>query len=139
MSIQLINGLFKYHTRKLVFVLCVDDFVVKYNSHQYLQYLLTTLKKYCNISLDMEGPSCWCLTFDWHYQDNYVDEYMTNYVHKALKRRYNYPSPIKLQFVPHRLIQLVYGQKSNTNIQWNYINCWTKKTDILSNQLCSFL
>ena len=98
--IPLTNGLFKHNIRKIIFALCVDDFGVKYHCQQDLQHLITSQRKYYDISIDYDGQNCCSLQLDWHYNKGYVDISMPSYVKKALKK-YNHPSPLRPQYSPH--------------------------------------
>ena len=98
--IPLTNGLFKHNKRKTIFALCVDDFGVKYHSQQDLQHLITSLRKYYDISIDYDGQKYCGLQLDWHYNKEYVDISMPSYIKKALKK-YNHSSPLRPQYSPH--------------------------------------
>ena len=63
-AISLTNGLFAHRSLPTKFALCVDDFGIKYNSDQDLQHLITTLKKYYNISIDKAGKNYCGLSFE---------------------------------------------------------------------------
>jgi hypothetical protein len=103
-------GLWKHHTRPIVFTLCVDDFGIKYTSCDDLEHLLSTIRKYFKCSVDMEGKNYLGLTLDWNYEKRYVDISMPGYV-PAARLKFQHPMPKKPQYAPHPWKAPVYGQK----------------------------
>ena len=99
-QIQNTTGLWKHKNRQTKFALCVDDFGVKYFTKDDLNHLIQTLQKYYVITIDKDGKHYCGLTFDWHYQQQYVDVSMPGYVEKALKK-YGHKKPSKSKFAPH--------------------------------------
>ena len=85
-------GLWKHHTRKTKFCLCVDDFGIKYFSEDGKQHFLSTLKKYYNISVDDDGSNYLGLTIDWHHDQGFVDISMPGYIPKH-RSSLNHPAP----------------------------------------------
>ena len=80
--IESTTGLWKHKNRKTIFALCVDDFGVKYFNKEDLAHLIATLQKHYIITIDKTGKKYCGLTFDWHYEDGYVDVSMPEYVNK---------------------------------------------------------
>eukprot|EP00804_Cyclotella_cryptica_P025774 CCRYP_002954-RA/>CCRYP_002954-RA protein AED:0.38 eAED:0.38 QI:0/0/0/1/0/0/2/0/394 len=52
---QIVPGLWKHKTRSLQFILVVDDFGIKYLKQADLDHLIAALKKYCDVTVDLEG------------------------------------------------------------------------------------
>ena len=103
-------GLWQHETRPTKFCVCVDDFGIKYYSKDDAQHLIDSLEKHYTCTKDWEGKNYCGLTFDWHYDDGYVDVSMPKYVPESLQRlRYvknKYP-----QYSPHHHAPIQYGQK----------------------------
>ena len=110
--IPLTNGLFKHTSRKTIFALCVNDFGIKYHSNDDSVHLQTTLEEYYDVSVSREGRNHCGLSLTWHYDKGYIDIKMPGYVAEALKK-FQHPSPIKLQYEPHTWNKPAYGPKSN--------------------------
>lgn len=108
--IPLTDGLFKHKTRQTIFALCVDDFGIKYHSTEDLVHLRTTLQKYYDVSINIEGKNYCGLNLTQNYQQGYVDIDMPQFVAKALNK-FNHPTPFKPQHAPHKWTQPAYGQK----------------------------
>ena len=108
--IPLTTGLFKHNTGATTFVLCVDDFGIKYNNEDDLQHLIDTLQEHYEISIDREGKNYCGLTFTWHYAQEYVNVAMPQYVIKALAK-FNHPKTHRPQHAPHCWNKAVYGQR----------------------------
>jgi hypothetical protein len=94
----------------LYFILTVDDFGIKYHNTAHADHLLTALKQYYTISVDWTGTHYCGLTLDWHYDKQYVDVSMPDYVPNLL-HKLCHPSPLKPQHAPHQWIHPSYGQK----------------------------
>ena len=59
-------GLWKHTTKPILFVLCVDDFGIKYINKEDAHHLIKTLKKhYEALSIDWEGTKFCGINFDW--------------------------------------------------------------------------
>jgi hypothetical protein len=102
-------GLWKHTHRPIQFCLCVDDFGVKYFDKAdvaHLQQAIGTVFKY---SSDWEGANFCGMQFDWHYDEQYVDVSMKEYVMKALQRLQH--TPITPQYSPHLHTPIRYGRK----------------------------
>ena len=95
---------------RTTFALCVDDFGVKYDTEEDLQHLIATLKKNYDISIDKSGKNYCGLSFEWHYDEGYVDVSMPQYVQKALNKFLHKP-PIRPQYAPHKWTLPAYGQR----------------------------
>jgi hypothetical protein len=85
------RGLWRHTTKPTTFVLCVDDFGVKYFSKPDAQHLIDTITAHYELTIDWSGALYCGLTLDWHYDDGYDDMSMPDYVDRALKKMQ--PSP----------------------------------------------
>ena len=87
-------GLFWRKTRPVWFTLTVEDFGIKCIGKEHAQHLLNVLKELYEIE---EGwtSSLYCgITLDWHYDQQYVDISMVNYVLKQLANTSSHPRKI---------------------------------------------
>jgi hypothetical protein len=107
-------GLWRHCTRKITFVLCVDDFGVKYYSKIDALHLIGAIKNHYKLTIDWSGALYCGLTLDWHYSAGYVDVSMPGYVPRALAK-FNHPPPLRPQHAPHKWIEPVYGSKKPQN------------------------
>jgi hypothetical protein len=103
-------GLWRHHTRPTTFVLCVDDFGVKYFSKADAQHLIDAVKAHYELTVDWSGSLYCGLTLDWHYDEGYVDVSMPGYVDRALKK-FNHPPPPQKQHAPHQWVEPAYGSR----------------------------
>ena len=103
-------GLWKHRTKPTTFVLCVDDFGVKYFSKADAQHLIDTIKENYELSIDWEGTLYCGLTLNWQYEKGYVDVSMPGYVERALTK-FQHPAPLRPQHAPHKWIEPVYGSR----------------------------
>ena len=78
-------ALWRHITHHISFMLCVDDFGIKYVGKQHLTHLLYSLKDQYDISIDWEGVSYCGLTIAWDYAKKYIDISIPGYINKALK------------------------------------------------------
>jgi hypothetical protein len=93
------DGLWRHKTRKITFCLCVDDFGIKYFNKQDVDHLISALQTNYKLSTDWSGANFCGLTFDWHYQEEYVDVSMPQYIPELLKKL-SHTMPSKPQFSP---------------------------------------
>jgi hypothetical protein len=104
-------GLWRHTTKPTTFVLCVDDFRVKYFSKPDAQHLIDAITAHYELTIDWSGALYCGLTLDWHYDNGYVDiSSMPDYVDRALKK-FNHPPPSKKQHAPHKWVEPVYGSR----------------------------
>ena len=85
-------GMWRHKTRKTRFCVCVDDFGIKYFNKNDIDHLLDALNNSYNYTIDWECNNYCGLSFDWNYNEGWVDISMPTYITKALKR---------LQYKPH--------------------------------------
>jgi len=103
-------GLWRHRTKPTTFVLCVDDFGVKYFSKADAQHLIDAIKADYELTIDWTGDLYCGLTVDWHYDEGYVDISMPGYVEQALLK-FNHPAPLRSQHAPHKWIEPAYGSR----------------------------
>jgi hypothetical protein len=92
-------GLWRHHTKKTTFVLCVDNFGVKYISKSDTQHLIDIIKAHYELTIDWSGSRYWGLTLNWPYDQGYVDVSMHGH-HLPLSRN---------QHAPHKWVEPAYG------------------------------
>lgn len=86
------NGLWTHKTRPIQFVLCVDDFGVKYVNQDDVEHLKKALtainpetgKSMFEISVDEKGTRYCGLFMDWDYEERVVHVSIPGYVAAAL-------------------------------------------------------
>lgn len=93
------DGMWQHKTKATKFCLCVDDFGVKYYNEADVHHLITALEQHYKISTDWTGKHFCGLTLDWHYDEDYVDVSMPDYISKLLVK-YLHALPKKPQFSP---------------------------------------
>jgi hypothetical protein len=91
-------------------VLVVDDFGIKYIKQQDLDHLINALKKYYDVSVDMEGKEYVKIELDWDYEQGKVHLSMKPYLLKAL-RQFDNLIPTKKHDSPHPHVPTKYGAK----------------------------
>jgi hypothetical protein len=91
-------------------VLVVDDFGIKYITKQDLDHLINALKKYYDVSVDMEGKEYVKIELDWDYEHRKAHLSMKPYLLKAL-RQFNNLIPTKKQDAPYPHVPPKYGEK----------------------------
>ena len=72
--------------KNINYALCVDDFGIKYHEEKDVEHLINTLRKHYEISIDKTGQNYCGLTFEWHYNEGYVDVFIPNYVKNELDK-----------------------------------------------------
>eukprot|EP00804_Cyclotella_cryptica_P018370 CCRYP_015487-RA/>CCRYP_015487-RA protein AED:0.13 eAED:0.11 QI:0/0/0/1/0/0.5/2/0/1281 len=107
---RLAPGLWKHKTRNIQFVLVVDDFGIKYIKQQDMDHLITSLRKYYDVSVDMEGREFVKIELDWDYEQGKVHLSMKPYLLKAL-RQFDNLVPRKKQDSPYPHVPPKYGLK----------------------------
>jgi hypothetical protein len=104
-------GLWRHRTKPTTFVLCVDNFGVKYFSTADAHHLINTITSSYELTTNWPGSLYCGLTLDWwHYDKGYVNVSMPGYVNQALKK-INHPAPLRKQHAPHRWVEPAYGSK----------------------------
>eukprot|EP00804_Cyclotella_cryptica_P000491 CCRYP_018520-RA/>CCRYP_018520-RA protein AED:0.44 eAED:0.44 QI:0/-1/0/1/-1/1/1/0/143 len=95
---------------KIQFVLVVDDLGIKYLSKADLDHLISSLKKYYGVALDMEGKEFVKIELDWENENRKVNLSMKPYLKKAL-RQFDNIVPSKRYDSPYPHTKTVYGAK----------------------------
>jgi hypothetical protein len=103
-------GLWRHQSKRTTFVLCVDDFGVKYFSKPDALHLINAIKAHYELTIDWSGTLYCGLTLDWHYDEGYVDVSMPKYVARALAK-FEHPAPLRAQHAPHKWVEPVYGSR----------------------------
>ena len=67
-------------TEQTTFTLCVDDFCVKYISHDDATHLMDTLTAEYDLTIDWTGALYCGLALYWQYDKGYIDISMPGYV-----------------------------------------------------------
>jgi hypothetical protein len=66
-------GLWHHRTKCTTFILCVDDFGVKYFSKADAQHLIDAIiSADYKLTIDWSGKLYCGLTLDWHYDEGYI-------------------------------------------------------------------
>ena len=84
--VQHIPGLWRHKTRATIFILAVNNFAIKYATHQDANHLLQALCAKYTISTYWEASFYIGITLKWDYTAGHVDLSMPKYVTKALHK-----------------------------------------------------
>jgi hypothetical protein len=103
--------LWRHVTRPISFSLVVDDFGVKYVGKEHAQHSIDTLQKWYQLAVDWEGKIYCGITFDWHYEERYLDMSMPTYIPKVLTR-FGHTKPNKPQHSPYKPFPKKYGKEA---------------------------
>ena len=101
-------GLWRHHTRPILFSLVVDDFGVKTVGRAHAQHLLTALRTLYSVTADWTGSTYLGLHLEWDYLRRTCDISMPNYITTAL-HRFQHPPPARAEDSPHNWIAPDYG------------------------------
>ena len=93
-------GYWRHNTKPISFVLCLDDFSIKYINENDLNYLLQALQTKYTITTDLTGSLYCDITLKWNYNKKYVDLSMPGYVQSAMHKFQHHP-PRRRQYAPH--------------------------------------
>jgi hypothetical protein len=102
--------MWEHKTRRTKFCVCVDDFGIKYYTHEDAMHLLNAIGKSYDYTVDWTGSNYCGLHIVWDYEAGRVNISMPGYVKKALNRLQHTPhtSP---QHSPHQHVPIQYGEK----------------------------
>ena len=103
-------GLWSHTSRPIFFALVVDDFGIQYSNVDDAHYLLNTLRKIYNISVDWSGKLYCGLKLQWNYKQRTLQMSMPSYVHNAL-HKFQHPTPHRKQHAPSPWSPPKYGQR----------------------------
>ena len=93
--VQHTPGLWRHKTRATIYTLVVDNFAIKYATHQDADHLLHALRARYTIYKYWEAYLYIGITLKWDYTAGHVDLYMPKYVTKALHK---FKNPFKKSF-----------------------------------------
>jgi hypothetical protein len=105
------HGIWTHDTCPISFSLVVDDFGVKYISHEHDEHLMACIKKNYNIYSNWNGGAYCGLTLDWDYKKRTEDVSMTEYIKSAL-HKYQHAAPARPKHEPHTWKPPIYGAKT---------------------------
>ena len=69
---QSVPGFWKHKTQDLQFVLVVVNFGIKYIKKANLNHLIALIKKYYDVTVDLEGKEYVIIELDWDYDNGKV-------------------------------------------------------------------
>ncbi len=78
--------LWKQHSQPIQFMLVDDDFGIKNVHKKDAQHMQNTLKYHYEVENDWTGRLYCGITFDWKYNNRYVDFSMLGYIKRQLQR-----------------------------------------------------
>jgi hypothetical protein len=101
-------GLWKHALRPISFILCVNNFGVKYVGREHAKHLLQVLNMHYKCLQDWDGKKFLGMDIDWDYEQRKVHVLMLEYVPKALMR-FQHKSPSTPQHQPYPHVKPTYG------------------------------
>ena len=104
-------GYWKHDNTPVSFVLCVNNFGIKYKNKQDLDHLRKALKYKYNIKEDLTGNLYCGIHLKWDYNKRTVKLTMPNYVKHAL-HKFQHSPPTRKQQALHPWIPKVYGKQN---------------------------
>ena len=108
---SLVPGLWTHACRPITFILCVDDFRVKYVGKQHAAHLISILEEHYTISQDYNGARYFGMDIDWEYTNRELHLSMLSYVQDALTR-FRHAHTRKFQDQPYPHVKPTYGAKA---------------------------
>jgi len=111
---KVVPGLWKHKDRNTTFELVVDDFGIKYIKQTDLNHLITSLRKYYEVSVDMTGGEYVKITIDWDYENQRVHLSIVPYLTKTLIQ-FGIDPPEKKVQAPYPHTPIKYGSKTKYN------------------------
>ena len=107
-------GLWRHKMRATIFTLLVDDFAIKYATHQDSNHILQAFRAKYTISTDWEASLYIGITLKWDYTAGHVNLSMPKYVAKALHNFKNSPKKFhpnnKPEYYSHKHVEPNYRQ-----------------------------
>ena len=101
-------NIWSHESRDTKFCLCVDDFSVKYSIKIDADHIITTLKKFYDITIDWSRKYFCGLDIEYNYDEQYIDISMKHFVIKILQRlQHTYLT--KPQYAPYQWTAPNYG------------------------------
>ena len=120
-TIPQILGLWKHDNKPITLCLYVDDFGIKYFNRSDAVHLLQYIQKNCTPMVEWSGETFCCLTFDWEYQNEYVDVLMPGYVQKLLQKFQHQPPKLPW-FSPFPPLHMSKLSRDNANMHQKLIH-----------------
>jgi hypothetical protein len=105
------HGLWTRNTRRITFLLVVDDFGIKYVGQEHAEHLKASIEKHYQISCDWTGSAYCGLQLDWDFKNRCVDLSIPGYIKSAL-HKFQHPPPTRPENAPQTWIPPVYGAKT---------------------------
>ena len=81
---KIISGFWKHETKPIYFILCDDDFAIKFTRESGTKHLIEVLRKDYTITVNWEATKYIGLTIKWDYDKGRVHIYMLSYVEKTM-------------------------------------------------------
>ena len=103
-------GLWKHKWRPIQFCLLVDDFGVEYVGLEHFNHLLTLLKKYHGVQINMAGNKFAGMSIEWDYNARKCQISIPGYIDRLLLK-FKHPEPRRRQLSPYKCLPIVYGAK----------------------------
>ncbi len=99
---QVTLELWKHALRHISFMLCVDDFSMKYAGREHAEHLLQVLNMHYKCLQHWDGKKYLGMDIDWDYKQMKIHVLMLEYVPEALMRfQHKAPSTPQHQLYPH--------------------------------------
>jgi hypothetical protein len=111
-------GLWYHESQPISFTLVVDNFGVKYASHNNVDHLISSIKKTYMLTKDWTGNLYCGITLKWGYDRQTVDISMLGYVIKKLQE-YKHSKPFKLQNCPYAPKPKKFGNEAQAPLPTN--------------------
>eukprot|EP00957_Ditylum_brightwellii_P189305 14408882-Ditylum_brightwellii.AAC.1 len=93
-------GLWHHTYKPTIFVLCVDDFGVKYMCQEDANHLINSIKNNYRATVDWSGSKYCGIILDWNYPEKWLNIAVPGYVMKALLKLCH-PMPKQPEHSPH--------------------------------------
>ena len=107
----IINGLWTHKTRPICFCLCINDFAVKYTRQEDTDNLISAIRKYYPMTVDMDATKYIGLTIKWDYENRRAHIHMPGYLQKAFTQlKHKMLTRIQNSSHPHAIT--CYGAKT---------------------------
>ena len=107
---QYTPGLWRHVWRPITFALVVDDFGIKFTGNVHANHLITTLKKYYDVTIDWKGELFVGIKLEWDYENRTLETHVPGFTKRAL-HKYQHPKPKKPQHAPAKAAPIQYGAK----------------------------
>ena len=102
-------GVWKHVWRPITFTLVVDDFGIKFEGENHANHLVSTLKKYYDITVYWKEELFVGIKLKWEYDKRTLDTHIPNFVPKAL-HKYQHVKPKIPQHAPEKAVPIQYRE-----------------------------